>query len=70
VAGERGPPRAHRVPPARLAVRNLPLAGPLSAAPIAGLVVLTVRDPFVLLLGLPVFLLHALKLIARIPARP
>jgi len=50
---------------ARLAVRNLLIAGPLSAAPIAGLVVLTVRDPFVLLLGLPIFLLHALKLIAR-----
>ncbi len=55
---------------ARLAVRNLLIAGPLSAAPVAGLVVLTVRDPFVLLLGLPIFLLHALKLIARIPARP
>jgi hypothetical protein len=50
---------------ARLAVRHLLIAGPLSAAPIAGLVVLAVRDPFVLLLGLPVFLLHALKLIAR-----
>ena len=50
---------------ARLAVRNILIAGPLSAAPIAGLVVLTVRDPFVLLLGLPVFLLHALKLIAK-----
>ena len=40
-------------------------AGPLSAAPIAGLAVLAVRDPFVLLLGLPLFLLHALKLISR-----
>ena len=50
---------------ARLAVRNLLIAGPLSAAPIAGLAILTVRDPFVLLLGLPIFLLHALKLIAR-----
>jgi hypothetical protein len=28
-------------------------------------VVLAVHDPFVLLLGLPLFLLHALKLIAR-----
>jgi Protein of unknown function, DUF624 len=54
---------------ARLAVRNLLIAGPLSAAPIAGLAVLTVRDPFVLLLGLPLFLLHALKLIARTTAR-
>jgi hypothetical protein len=55
---------------ARLALRNLLIAGPLSAAPIAGLVVLTVRDPFVLLLGLPIFLLHALKLIARTTIRP
>jgi len=55
---------------ARLAVRNLLIAGPLSAAPVAGLVVLTVRDPFVLLLGLPIFLLHALKLIARTATRP
>jgi len=50
---------------AGLAVRNLLIAGPLSAAPVVGVVVLTVRDPFVLLLGLPLFLLHALKLIAR-----
>ena len=50
---------------ARLAVRNILIAGPLSAAPIAGLAVLAARDPFVLLLGLPLFLLHALKLIAR-----
>jgi hypothetical protein len=49
---------------ARLAVRNLLVAGPLSAAPIAGLAILAGRDPAVLLLGLPVFLLHALKLIA------
>jgi hypothetical protein len=49
---------------ARLAVRNLLVAGPLSAAPIAGVVILAGRDPAVLLLGLPVFLLHALKLIA------
>jgi hypothetical protein len=50
---------------ARLAVRNLLVAGPLSAVPIAGLTVLAARDPAVLLLGLPVFLLHALKLTAR-----
>jgi len=49
---------------ARLAVRNLLVAGPLSAAPIAGVAILAGRDPAVLLLGLPVFLLHALKLIA------
>jgi hypothetical protein len=50
---------------ARLAVRNLLVAGPLSAAPIAGVAILAGSDPAVLLLGLPVFLLHALKLIAR-----
>jgi hypothetical protein len=50
---------------ARLAVRNLLVAGPLSAVPIAGLAILAGRDPAVLLLGLPVFLLQALKLIAR-----
>lgn len=49
----------------RLAVRNLLLAGPLSAIPIVGVAILAARDPGVLLLGLPVFLLHALKLIAR-----
>jgi Protein of unknown function, DUF624 len=50
---------------ARLAVRNLLVAGPLSAVPIAGAVILAGQDPTVLLLGLPVFLLHALKLTAR-----
>jgi hypothetical protein len=50
---------------ARLAVRNLLVAGPLSAVPIAGLAILAGHDPAVLLLGLPVFLLSALKLIAR-----
>jgi hypothetical protein len=50
---------------ARLAVRNLLVAGPLAAAPVAGVVILAARDPAVLLLGLPLFLLHALKLIAR-----
>jgi len=50
---------------ARLAVRNLLVAGPLSAAPIAGVAILAGRDPAVLLLGLPLFLLHALKLVAR-----
>ena len=49
---------------ARLAVRNLLVAGPLSAVPVAGVAILAGRDPAVLLLGLPVFLLHALKLIA------
>jgi hypothetical protein len=50
---------------ARLAVRNLLMAGPLSAVPAAGLTILAARDPGVLLLGLPLFLLHALKLIAQ-----
>ena len=50
---------------ARLALRNLPFAGPLSAVPAAGLALLAARDPAVLLLGLPLFLLHALKLTAR-----
>lgn len=49
----------------RLALRNLPVAGMLSAAPAAGLTLLAARDPAVLLLGLPLFLLHALKLLAR-----
>jgi hypothetical protein len=50
---------------ARLALRNLPAAGVLSAVPAAGLTLLAARDPAVLLLGLPLFLLHALKLLAR-----
>ena len=50
---------------ARLAVRNLLVAGPLSAIPVAGVAILAGRDPAVLLLGLPLFLLQALKLIAR-----
>jgi len=50
---------------ARLAVRNLAVAGPLSAVPVAGVTLLAARDPAVLLFGLPLFLLHALKAIAR-----
>jgi hypothetical protein len=49
---------------ARLAVRNLLVAGPLSAIPIAGTAILAGQDLIVLLLGLPVFLLSALKLTA------
>lgn len=49
---------------ARLAVRNLLVAGPLSAIPIAGVAILAARDPGVLLLGTPLYLLQALKLIA------
>jgi hypothetical protein len=50
---------------ARLAVRNVLVAGPLSAVPAAGVALLTARSPAVLLLGLPLFLLHALKRTAR-----
>ena len=50
---------------ARLALRNLPVAGPLSGRACRGLTLLAARDPAVLLLGLPLFLLHALKLLAR-----
>jgi hypothetical protein len=49
----------------RVALRNLPVAGVLSAVPAAGLTLLAARDPAVLLFGLPLFLLHALKLVAR-----
>ncbi|MGH3298949.1 MAG: hypothetical protein ACRDP7_44870 [Trebonia sp.] len=49
----------------RLALRNLAVAGVLSVAPAAGLTLLAARDPAVLLLGLPLFLLHAQKLLAR-----
>jgi hypothetical protein len=55
---------------ARLAVRNLLVAGPLSAVPVAGVAILAGRDPAVLLLGLPLFLLHTLKLVARPGLRP
>ena len=50
---------------ARLAVRNLAVAGPLSAVPVAGVTLLAARDPALLLFGLPLFLLHALTAIAR-----
>lgn len=50
---------------ARLALRNMLVAGVLSAVPAAGLTLLAARDPGVLLIGLPLFLVHALKLLAR-----
>jgi hypothetical protein len=50
---------------ARLAIRNLLVAGPLSVAAIAAAAVLTVTDPGLLLLGAPVFVVYALKLTAR-----
>jgi len=49
----------------RLAVSNLLVAGMLSAATIAGPAILAARAPAVLLLGLPVYQLYTLKLIAR-----
>jgi hypothetical protein len=49
----------------RVALRNLPAAAAAAAVPAAGLTLLAARDPAVLLFGLPVFLLHALKLVAR-----
>jgi hypothetical protein len=50
---------------ARLAIRNLFVAGPLSVAAIAAAAVLTVTDPGLLLLGVPVVLVYVLKLTAR-----
>jgi hypothetical protein len=50
---------------ARRAVRNLLVAGPVAAIPAAALAILASRDPAVLLLGLPLFLLHAMKLTAQ-----
>lgn len=50
---------------ARLAIRNLPIVGPLSVAAGAGTAVLAATDPALMLLGLPVFLLQWLKLTAR-----
>jgi hypothetical protein len=50
---------------ARLAIRNLLVAGPLSVAAIAAAAVRTVTDPGRLLLGAPVFVVYALKLTAR-----
>ena len=54
---------------ARLAIKNLFVTGPLSLAAIAAAAVLTVIDPGLLLLGVPVFLLYGLKLTARLGLR-
>jgi hypothetical protein len=51
---------------ARLAVRNLPVTGPLYLAEIAAATALTMIDPGLLLLGLPVLLLTLLKRTARL----
>jgi hypothetical protein len=50
---------------ARLAIRNLPVAGPLMLAEIAGAAVLTAADPALLLLGIPLFALDLMRLTAR-----
>lgn len=50
---------------ARLAVRNLLVAGVVSAVPVAALVVFAAGDSTVLILGLPVFVLNTLRLVAR-----
>jgi hypothetical protein len=54
---------------ARLAIRNLFVTGPLFVGAIAAAAVLTVTDPGLLLLGVPVFLLYVLKLTARLGLR-
>jgi hypothetical protein len=52
-----------------LALRNLLVTGPLAAAEVAGAVTLTVIDPGLLLLGLPLALLHLTKLTAGLGLR-
>ncbi len=54
---------------ARLAVRNLLITGPLFLAEIAGATVLTLVDPPLLLLGVPVLLLYLMKLTAQFGLR-
>jgi hypothetical protein len=53
----------------RLAVRNLLITGPLFLAEIAGATVLTLVDPPLLLLGVPVLLLYLMKLTAQFGLR-
>jgi hypothetical protein len=54
---------------ARLAVRNLAVTGPLFLAEIAAATTLTMIDPGLLLLGLPVALLYLTKRTARLGLR-
>ena len=54
---------------ARLAVRNLLITGPLFLTEIAGATVLTLIDPPLLLLGVPVLLLYLMKLTAQFGLR-
>jgi len=52
-----------------LALKNLLVTGPLVGAEVAGAVTLTVIDPGLLLLGLPLVLLHLTKLTAGLGLR-
>jgi hypothetical protein len=54
---------------ARLAVRNLFITGPLFLTEIAGATVVTLIDPPLLLLGVPVLLLYLMKLTAQFGLR-
>jgi hypothetical protein len=54
---------------ARLAVRNLLITGPLFLTEIAGATILTLIDPPLLLLGVPVLLLHLMRLTAQLGLR-
>jgi hypothetical protein len=54
---------------ARLAVRNLLITGPLFLTEIAGAAVLTLLDPALLLLGVPVLLLYLMRLTAQFGLR-
>ena len=54
---------------ARLAVRNLLITGPLFLTEIAGATVLTLIDPPLLLLGVPVLLLYLMRLTAQFGLR-
>jgi hypothetical protein len=54
---------------ARLAIRNLLITGPLFLIEIAGAVALTLIDPPLLLLGVPVLLLYLMRLTAQFGLR-
>jgi hypothetical protein len=54
---------------ARLAIRNLPVTGPLAVIPIAAAAIIAAADPELLLLGLPLLLLCLLKLVAKLGLR-
>lgn len=54
---------------ARLAVRNLFVTGPLFLVEIAGAAIIALIDPPLLLLGVPILLLHLMKLTAQLGLR-